>query len=706
MEASSLKQYLADAPPTVVQLEIEQHFNDLNEKQKLYAHHLSRAAHLGTRIVFRQLSPESEPIYDMIIGLHESCNGDWKQLEKETGVSEQDVKSFLEYSAQFLGNNGNYKGFGDSKIVPRISRSALESIVAKSPKARHFYEVAEASGGIYANEDQLERMHLGWPEKGHLSNYYPRSPTITEAEIVTINKSMAEKGLLPENTRIRKLHDHNFEVLVASGVKNPPADSIDVGEKTSWELDGHMKGKTVSIVFGDYREQMAKIALEMKQASLVADKDEEKQMIEQYTKAFSTGSSKAFKDSQRTWVKIIGPAVETNIGFIETYRDPSGVRAEWEGLVATVNKERTKAFSALVEGAPSMIPKLPWGKDFEKDKFVAPDFTSLEVLTFTGSGIPAGINIPNFEDIRREVGFKNVSLGNVLNAKTPDEKVPFIRDEDQEVYQKHRDHAFEVQVGIHELLGHGTGKLLQETSPGEYNFDPKDPPISPVTNKPVSTYYKPSETWSSVFGFVSSSYEECRAECVAMALSCDFGILKIFDAGNGEEDINGPGGDVLYASYLLMARAGVVALEQWDPKSKKWGQAHMQARYAIMRVFLDAGDGFLKFDYKEDDASDLTIHLDRNKILSHGRPAVENFLQKLHVYKCTADLAAGKKLYQDATEVGEWYAEKLRSVVLSKRLPRKIFVQANTFKKDGKAELKEYEPTCEGMIQSFAERNI
>ena len=43
MEASSLKQYLADAPPTVVQLEIEQHFNDLNEKQKLYAHHLSRS---------------------------------------------------------------------------------------------------------------------------------------------------------------------------------------------------------------------------------------------------------------------------------------------------------------------------------------------------------------------------------------------------------------------------------------------------------------------------------------------------------------------------------------------------------------------------------------------------------------------------------------------------------------------------------------
>lgn len=42
MDTNSLKQYLADAPPTVVQLEIAQHFNDLSEKEKLYAHHLSR----------------------------------------------------------------------------------------------------------------------------------------------------------------------------------------------------------------------------------------------------------------------------------------------------------------------------------------------------------------------------------------------------------------------------------------------------------------------------------------------------------------------------------------------------------------------------------------------------------------------------------------------------------------------------------------
>lgn len=47
--------------------------------------------------------------------------------------------------------------------------------------------------------------------------------------------------------------------------------------------------------------------------------------------------------------------------------------------------ERTRAFGQLVRSAPDLIPLLPWSKDFEKDKFLSPDFTSLEVLTFCGT---------------------------------------------------------------------------------------------------------------------------------------------------------------------------------------------------------------------------------------------------------------------------------------------------------------------------------
>lgn len=315
-----------------------------------------------------------------------------------------------------------------------------------------------------------------------------------------------------------------------------------------------------------------------------------------------------------------------------------------------------------------------------------------------------GINIPNYNDIRQEEGFKNVSLGNVLNAKAPNEAIPFIRAEDQDVYRTYRDIAFEVQVGLHELLGHGCGKLLQETSEGVFNFNHENPPINPITEKPITSYYKPGQTWGSVFGSVAASYEECRAECVAMYLTCDFGIMTIFGLGDGEEDLNGEAGDVLYASYLSMARAGIAALEFWDPKSRKWGQAHMQARYSILQTFLSAGKEFASLDYAEDDLSDLSIKLDRAKILSHGRPAVGRYLQKLGIYKATADFKAGSELYDTMTHVNEFWGTKVREQVLRKKTPRKVFVQANTAIEGDKVVLKEYPATPEGMIQSYAER--
>lgn len=189
-----------------------------------------------------------------------------------------------------------------------------------------------------------------------------------------------------------------------------------------------------------------------------------------------------------------------------------------------------------------------------------------------------------------------------------------------------------------------------------------------------------------------------------MSLCPDYKILSIFGFGDGTEDINGVAGDVLYVCYLSMARAGVAALQFWDPNSRRWGQAHMQARFAILQVFLEAGPEFCELKYAKDDLSDMVIKLDRTKIESHGRKAINAFLQKLQVYKATADLGAGKALYEGITEVNEFYAQKLRPEVLRQAKPRKVFVQANTFLEGDEVVLKEYEASPEGLIQSFVDR--
>lgn len=284
------------------------------------------------------MSPESEAIYDFIIALYHACNGNWKQLQQQSSTSDDELRWFLEYATQFLGNGGNYKSFGDAKFIPRASPKVIEALAGASQKTKELLEKTKAGGGMYATKDAAP-MHFGYPP--HMSTYYPDSPSITKEEIELVGQFLDQKRLLPENTRLRKTEKGDFEVLIASALKSPPPDACDVGEITKWELDGRLKGKTLSLIYGDHIEEMAKIALNIKKAEQNAANETQRKMHEEYAKAFSTGSMQAYKQSQRYWIEDKGPVVESDIGFIETYRDPHGVRGEWEGF----GKSYTSAMS-------------------------------------------------------------------------------------------------------------------------------------------------------------------------------------------------------------------------------------------------------------------------------------------------------------------------------------------------------------------------
>lgn len=441
MNTQDLKNFLADSPPSVVRLEIKPHFEALTYDQKWYAHYISRyvaasrdrrcltllsspgavrslkscrrfslcklvltyyllrASFTGTRITLRQVSPESENIFDFIVSVYKSCHGDWKSLQTQMDVNDSELTYFLEYAAQFLGNCGNYKGFGDAKFVPRAKEETFDAFAKTNEEARKYYK---ATKGAIFSSGHTGMMHLGYIDDGHMTTYYPSSPDITKADIDAVGGNLEKSKLLVENTRLRKTKSGSFEVLIASGITSIPVEGGDAGETTVLTIeDGPLGGKTIKLIYGDHSHEMASIAEYHKKAAKYAANDNQKQMQLAYARAFETGSMQAHKASQRFWIRDKGPMVESNIGFVETYRDPAGVRGEWEGFVAMVNLERTKAFGALVDSAASMIPKLPWSTEFEKDTFLSPDFTSLEVLSFAGSGIPAGINIPNYDDIRQ-----------------------------------------------------------------------------------------------------------------------------------------------------------------------------------------------------------------------------------------------------------------------------------------------------------------
>lgn len=60
-----------------------------------------------------------------------------------------------------------------------------------------------------------------------------------------------------------------------------------------------------------------------------------------------------------------------------------------------------------------------------------------------------------------------------LTQLSLDEELTFIHPDDADLYNAWDSRAFDVQVAIHELLGHGSGKLFQEEADGKRNFDPE-----------------------------------------------------------------------------------------------------------------------------------------------------------------------------------------------------------------------------------------
>jgi dipeptidyl-peptidase-3 len=120
-------------------------------------------------------------------------------------------------------------------------------------------------------------------------------------------------------------------------------------------------------------------------------------------------------------------------------------------------------------------------------------------------------------------------------------------------------------------------------------------------------------------------------------------------------------------------------------------------------MLADAGD-FMTLEVNEVE-NRLTVHIDRAKILSHGKKAIGGLLLKLHIYRCTADVETGRRWYEDLTAVDDYWL-KIRGIVLRNKTPKPLLLQGNTFLEAGLVSLKEYEPTVDGMIQSWAERDI
>lgn len=81
-----------------------------------------------------------------------------------------------------------------------------------------------------------------------------------------------------------------------------------------------------------------------------------------------------------------------------------------------MNKAESAKIARLLGRAEYFMNNLmPWDRELEKDSFLKPNFIGIEVVTVeTSSPSMVGINLPNYDCVRQDIGFKNVYLSNNL----------------------------------------------------------------------------------------------------------------------------------------------------------------------------------------------------------------------------------------------------------------------------------------------------
>ncbi|KAK7086654.1 bifunctional diacylglycerol diphosphate phosphatase/phosphatidate phosphatase, partial [Halocaridina rubra] len=683
----------------ILYLKCEEAFAGLTSRERHYAHHLSRASWWGGLIVLCQTSPESPTIFSLLTHVLRSQPIDTlKEVAlNKAGFTEDEFQLLLIYYSGLVYNMGNYLGFGDRKFVPSVSREKLEMLIKASKAYLEAPDVIQdyidtSMGPIYNLEEN--KRFLGMPTTG-ITMYF--TPNCTQEDADLAKEYMAARNIESWNNRLLKYED-NGEIILDIRLA-----SIEQGESKGITVNlDEFQGHKFRVSRGDHSYFLKKITEELRLAKEYTANDGEGQMLDKYIECFTTGSVQAHKDGSTFWVKNKSPAVETYMGFIEVYRDPTNQRAEFESFVAVVNREQSRKFDTLVSRAEKeFLPLLPWGREFEEDVFMRPDFSSLDIMTFASSGLPIGINIPNYKDVKEEQGFKNVSLTNVMAARTGIKGGPFLSDADRALVEKHGALGLEIQVGLHELLGHGCGKFLRRKEDGTLNFD-QDKVKNPFTGG-KATFYEKGENYYSRFTNLASAYEECRAETVALYLDLVNDILDVFGVA---EEIRE---DLKYVMWLDMFYAGLKGLEMYQPSQRKWGQAHSQARYVILRVALEAGQGLVTITETtgEDGLPDLLLTLNREKIHDVGHKAMGEFLKKLQVYRSMGDSDAGRAMFEKYSEVpesGEYPFAKWHEIVVRKRRPRMILAMPNTRIVGDDVELVSYPEMIDCVTKSWVDR--
>src|SRR3954471_17799458 len=500
-------------------------YSKLPLSQKLVAYHLYRAAIQLDPIFYDQMSTYGLTAKRLLGAL----------AERPDRLPDPSRQAIVDYATLFLANDGNHNDATGKKFLPGISFEDFSQAA----------QTARSKGARLGTKEQLAktlkalRTPLFDPkfEVDLTEKNPPAGEDILTASSNNYYQGVSLKDLTgfveknPLNSRLVKKNGHLVEEVYRAGTPD---------------------GKVVP---GLYAKELAAVNLELEAAAKLAD-PAQAQVLRALVHYYQTGNPKDWHDFNVLWLRN-DATVDFASGFIEVYRDARGIKGSAQMVVAVVDQQLAPLMHKLADNAVYFEKKAPWDDRFKKLDVKPPVAKAIETLAATGDFHVGtiGDNLPNEQDVREQYGTKSIPLTSSVNAFTGTRgakvAVEFLPNADAgELFAKHGAWADNLHTALHEIIGHGSGKVIV----------PNDPP----------TYLR--EFYSTL--------EEARADLVAYWNIYDPKLAEL-----GVPDVPEVGREL----YRQLARAGLTALKNY-PTGDSADEDHDRARLLVANYLLANGD--------------------------------------------------------------------------------------------------------------------
>jgi dipeptidyl-peptidase-3 len=517
-----------------IQLEADS-FRQLDPRQQALAYWLTQASIAIDPIIYDQLSQ---------YGLRQ------KRLVEEimarpAGVPPPTAARIREFALLFWANRGNHNENTGQKFLPTFSAEELRQAALSAHKNGGF---TTTSGDVPALP-RIEDLERELRELGP-SLFDPNVEPITTAKTPPPGKDIIQAS---SNTFYRGV---TLEDLKNFREKYPLMSRVVKGSDGTLREEVYRAGTPDGRVPpGLYATYLKKAIEYLDKARAAADPAQGK-VISDLIRVYQTGEPSEWLNFGADWVRN-DATVDFANGFIEVYRDARNAKGSSQSFVTVTDKPVTTAMTKLAQNAAYFEQKAPWDAKYKKDSFQPPVVKAVEVLIETGDFhvTTIGDNLPNENEIREKYGSKNfLLLGSShalsgASAGAMNGEFAFSPDE-QDRARRFGEQAEDMLVAMHEVIGHGSGKLSEKAKAGAQPF--------------LKEYY--------------STLEEARADLMA--------LYNVWDPKLKELGLVSDQEGVARAMYDSSARVMLTQLRR-IPKGETIEEDHQRGRALIANFVKD-----------------------------------------------------------------------------------------------------------------------